>query len=107
MAKAVVATIIFDLDQHGGDGNDQQDVNKITYCEAAHQPQRPQHYEYNSNRPQHLILLHDCSFPLPAISSQYQPAMIIQSNDKISRLGEMTSIIMTVIANGLPIAEGK
>jgi hypothetical protein len=84
MAKTVVAAIIFDLDQHGGDANDQQDVNKITYGETAHQPQRPQHYQYNGNRPQHLILPPDCSFPLTAISLQYQPAMITQSSDKIS-----------------------
>jgi hypothetical protein len=30
-----------------------------------------------------------------------------QKNDKKSLLGEMTRIIKIVIANGLPIAEGK
>jgi hypothetical protein len=73
----MVATIIFDVDQYGDDGKKQQDMNKITHCIADYQPQQPQHDEYYSNRPQHLSLLPDCSFPLTAIASQYQPALII------------------------------
>jgi hypothetical protein len=39
-------------------------MNKITDCIATHQPQHPQNYQYNSNRPQHLILLPDCFIPI-------------------------------------------
>ena len=68
-----------DSDQHDDNGNDQQDMNKITHRIAGHQPQQPQNYQYHSNRPQHLIPLSDCAFPLPAIASPYQPAVIIRS----------------------------
>jgi len=54
---------------HHNDCDDQQDMNKITKRIAAHQPQQPQNYQYDSDRPQHMILLSDCSFPLPAIAS--------------------------------------
>jgi len=43
MARAIVATIIFDLDQHGDDGKKQRDMNKITHRIAGHQPQQPQY----------------------------------------------------------------
>ena len=58
-----------DSHQHYDNGNDQQDMNKITYRIARHQPQRPQNYQYHSDCPQHMILLSDCSFPLPARAS--------------------------------------
>jgi len=38
-------------------------MNKITYRIARHQPECPQNYQYQSNCPQHKILLSDFSFP--------------------------------------------
>jgi hypothetical protein len=58
-----------DSDQHNDNGNDQQDMNKITYRIAGHQPQEPQNYQYYSNGPQHVILLPDGTFTLPAAVS--------------------------------------
>ena len=49
-----------DSDQHNDNGNDQQDMNKITHRIATHKPQQPQNYQYDSNRPQHDISLPDC-----------------------------------------------
>jgi hypothetical protein len=40
---------------------------------------KAQNYQYHSNRPQHVIVLPDGSFPLPAIASPYQPAVILSS----------------------------
>jgi len=49
-----------DSDQHNDNGNDQQDMNKITHRIATHQPQQPQNYQNDSDRPQHMIPLLDC-----------------------------------------------
>ena len=48
-----------DPDQNDDNGNDQQDVNKITHRIAGHQPQQPQNYQYDSDRLQHRISLLD------------------------------------------------
>jgi len=40
-----------DSDQDNDNGNDQQDMNKITHCIATHKPQQPQNYQYDSDRP--------------------------------------------------------
>jgi hypothetical protein len=61
-----------DSDQHNANGNKQQEMNKITHRIATYRPQQPQNYQYHSNRPQDVILLSDCLFPLPAIASPYQ-----------------------------------
>jgi len=53
---------------HHNDCNDQQDMNKITKRITAHQPQQPQDYQYDGDRPQHGSLLSDCAFPQPAIA---------------------------------------
>jgi hypothetical protein len=55
-----------DSHEHYDNGNDQQNMNKITYRIARHQPECPQNYQYHSDCPQHMILLSDCSFPLQA-----------------------------------------
>jgi hypothetical protein len=75
MAGAIVAAIIFDLDQHGGDGKKQQDMNKIIHRIATHQPQQPQNDQYRSNRPQNVILLSkDRICPSSSIKSPPSPA---------------------------------
>jgi len=66
-----------ETDYQDDNGNDQYDVNKPSQRVTGYQPQQPQNYQYNSNCPQHVILLSHCSFPLPAIASPYQPAVII------------------------------
>jgi hypothetical protein len=76
---ALLPSPLNESDYQDDDGNDQQDMNKITQRIAGDQPQQPQNYQYYSNCPQHMILLSDCLFPLPAITSPYQPAVIIQS----------------------------
>jgi len=48
-----------DPDQDDDNGNDQQDVNKISHRIAGHQPQQPQDYQDDSDRPQHRISLLD------------------------------------------------
>jgi len=55
-----------DSDQDDDNGNDQQNVNKMAHRIAGHQPQQPQNYEYNSDRPQHMTSLPDCWGALPA-----------------------------------------
>jgi hypothetical protein len=63
-----------DPDEHNDNGNNQQDMNKITHRIAAHQSQQPQNDQYDRNCPQHVILLSAVSFSLPAIVLSYWPA---------------------------------
>jgi len=46
-----------DSDKHNDNGNNQQDMNKITDGVTGHQSQHPQNQQHNSNRPQHRNLL--------------------------------------------------
>lgn len=46
-----------DPDQHYDNGKHQQEVNESSHRVTAHQPKQPQSYQYDSNRPQHRILL--------------------------------------------------
>jgi len=48
-----------DSDQDDDNSNDQQDMNKVTHRIATHHPQQPQNYQYNGDRPQHMISLPD------------------------------------------------
>jgi hypothetical protein len=48
-----------DSDQDDDNGDDQQNVNKIAHRIAGHQPQQPQNYQNDSDRPQHRISLLD------------------------------------------------
>jgi hypothetical protein len=57
------------IDNNNNDGKDQQDVNKTSQCVTTHQPQRPKNDQYYGYRPQHVTLLSDCLFSLPAITS--------------------------------------
>jgi hypothetical protein len=52
-----------DSDQHNNDGDDKQDMDKITHRIAGDQPQQPQNYQYYGNCPQHVTLLSDHPFP--------------------------------------------
>jgi len=76
MAGAIVAAIIFDLDQHGDDGKKQQDMNKITHRIATYQPQQPQNYQYQSNRPQNVILLSDDRIRLSSSINLLHPRQV-------------------------------
>jgi hypothetical protein len=55
-----------DSDQDDDNGNNQQNVNKITHRIAGNQPQQPQNYQYDSDRPQHGISLLNGLGSLPA-----------------------------------------
>jgi hypothetical protein len=67
-------------------------MNKITHRIATHQPQQPQNYQYHSNGPQHLSLLPDGSFALPAAITI--PAGSDNTiNHKNSLWGEMVMIM--------------
>ena len=46
-----------DSDQHNNNGNNQQGMDEPAHRIATYQAQQPQNYQYNSNRPQHVLLL--------------------------------------------------
>jgi hypothetical protein len=63
-----------ETDYQDDNGNDQYDVNKPSQRVTGYQPQQPQNYQYNSNRPQHLILLSDGAYSLPSDAPESRPA---------------------------------
>jgi hypothetical protein len=54
-------------DYQDDNSNDQYDVNKPSQRVTRYQPQEPQDYQYNGDRPQHLILLSLGAYFLPAM----------------------------------------
>jgi hypothetical protein len=71
--------LLTDTDHQQGNRGYEENMDERTHRIATHQPQQPQKYQDNSNRPQHLILLSDGSFLLPAIASPCLPELIKQS----------------------------
>jgi len=92
-----------DSDQHDDNGDDQQDMNKVTHRIATHQPQQPQNYQYDGNRPQHVILLPDCSFPLPAIASPFDGHPVLYPLHTVYVLGEFSGQVQFSYVAGLAI----
>jgi hypothetical protein len=71
--------LLIETDQQQGNSGYEENVDERTHRKSAHQPQQPQHYQYNSNRPKHVILLSDYSFPFQAFASPFQTALMISS----------------------------
>jgi hypothetical protein len=63
-----------ETDYQDDNGNDQYDVNKPSQRVTGYQPQQPQNYQYNSDRPQHLILLSGGAYFLPVDTPGSRPA---------------------------------
>jgi hypothetical protein len=61
-------------DYQDDNSNDQYDVNEPSQRVTGYQPQQPQNYQYNSNCPQHLILLSDGAYSLPSDAPESRPA---------------------------------
>jgi hypothetical protein len=46
-----------DTDQHQGNRGYNESMDERTHRKTGHKPQQPQNYQYESYRPQHVILL--------------------------------------------------
>src|SRR5271157_4243050 len=66
-----------------------RDMNKITRCIATHETQQPQNYQYESNRPQHMISLPHCLGSLTA-------ATFLRQQSTSSRVGLELGLSMSV-----------
>jgi hypothetical protein len=62
-----------DSDQHNNNGNNQQGMDEPAHRIATYQAQQPQNYQYNSNRPQHVLLLSEKKIRPPVSAKNKVP----------------------------------
>jgi hypothetical protein len=67
--------LLTETDHQQGNRGCKEDVDRQTHRKTGTHSQYPQNNQYYRYHPQHLMLLSDYSFPLPVMTSSYQPAM--------------------------------
>jgi hypothetical protein len=79
--------LLTETDYQQGNRGCEENVDERTHRKAGNQPQNPQNDQYDRYRPQHVTLLSDCSYRLPAdtqTSAVNEPAVYLVLNSDYS-----------------------